>query len=169
MSEAQSFEMSVDKLVSAGHSLWLAGLGAVAGMEETGRDLFDRLVERGRPLEKEQGKTLKTTLEKVGERTQETVRELGKLVQDTMEYETKGVLKRLGMLTRDDVKALASRLESLSRKIDEIALRQGIAPDAPGEGLPALQIEIHPKPRRAQTKPATVASLKAHRPRQRKN
>jgi len=156
MNEAQSFETSIDKLVSAGHSLWLAGLGAVAGMEETGRDLFDRLVERGRPLEKRQSKTLKKALEKVGDRTQETVRDLRKLVEDTMEYETKGVLKRLGLLTGDDVKVLAARLDSLSRKIDEISARQSID---------AAETAATPKTRK---QPATAASSPERRPRQRK-
>jgi len=160
MSEAQGFEKSVDKLVSAGRSLWLAGLGAVASMEEGGRDLFDRLVERGRPLEKRQRKTFA----KVGERTQKTVRNLGKFLEDTMEYETKGVLKRLGLLTRDDVKALAARLDSLSRKIDEIAARHDIGLD--DEALPELAIEIHPKPRKVRTPPVTAASGKERRPRQ---
>jgi len=113
------------------------------------------LVERGRPLEKRQNKTLKKTLEKVGDRTQETVRELRKLVEDTMEYETRGVLKRLGLLTSDDVKVLAARLDTLSRKIDEISARQ--------------DIEIHPKTRKTRAHPATAASSTERRPRQRKH
>ena len=168
MNEAQSFETSVDKLVSAGHSLWLAGLGVVAGMEESGRDLFDRLVERGRPLETRQRTTLKKTLEKVGDRTQETVRELRKLVEDTMEYETKGVLKRLGLLTCDDVKVLAARLDTLAKKIDEISARQEID-GAEVAAVPALEIEIYPKTRKTRAQPATAASTTERRPRQRKH
>jgi hypothetical protein len=52
MSEAQmDINNGIGKLVNAGRSLWLAGLGAVAGVEEGTRDLFGRLVERGRPVE----------------------------------------------------------------------------------------------------------------------
>jgi poly(hydroxyalkanoate) granule-associated protein len=124
MSEAQTIESGFEavrrELASAGRNLWLAGLGAVAEMEEGGRDLFDHLVKRGRPMEKKQRKALT----KVGDKTNETVRELGKLVQDTMEYETKGFLKKLGLLTRDDVKVLAARLDTLSKKIDELSARQ---------------------------------------------
>jgi hypothetical protein len=119
MSEAQSFEMSVDKLVSAGHSLWLAGLGAVAGMEERAR-------------------------------------ELRKLVEDTVEYETKGVLKRLGLPTCDDVKLLAARLDTLAKRIDEISTRQEI------DAMPATR-ETKPKTRK------TAAAKTERRPRQRKN
>ena len=123
MNEAQSPASGFEKLAGAGRNLWLAGLGVVAEVEEGGRGLFDRLVERGRPMEAKQ----RETLEKVGGKTNETVRGLGKLMQDTMEYETKGVLKKLGLLTRDDVRILAARLESLSNKIDELSARQEIA------------------------------------------
>jgi len=109
-----------DKLLAAGRSLWLAGLGAVAEVEEEGRGLFDRLVERGRPLEKRQ----KETAEAVAQRAQKTARELGKLLQDTVTYESRGMLKRLNVMTREDVKILSARLETLSKKLDEYAARR---------------------------------------------
>lgn len=145
MSEAQGFDKARRDLVSAGRNLWLASLGAVAKAEEEGRDLFDRLVERGRPLEKRQRHTLDT----MGDRTQEKVRELRKLVQDTVEFETKGVLKRFGMLTKDDIKVLAARLDTLSHKIDELAAKQEVVLDQ-------------------ETEPATDSAPKERRPRQRK-
>jgi len=152
MSEAQSFEKARRELVDAGRNLWLAGLGAFAEAEEGGRSLFDRLVERGRPVEERQRKAL----EKVGDRSNEAVRDLGKLVQDTLEYETKGVLKRLGLLTRDDVKILAARLDTLSKKIDELSARQEVAPLVIAT---AGELEIEP---------ATDSAPKARRPRHRK-
>lgn len=145
MSEAQVFDKARRELLSAGRNLWLASLGAVAKAEEEGRELFDRLVERGRPLEERQ----RQALDKVGDRTTETVRDFRKLVQDTMEYETKGVLKRFGMMTKDDVKILAARLETLSHKIDELAARQE----------PALEQE---------PELAAVSAPSERRPRQRK-
>ena len=117
MSEAQGIEAGFEKLKSAGRNLWLAGLGAVAEVEEGGRDLFSHLVERGRPFEEKQLQAL----EKAGDKTQETVRELSTLVQDTVEFETKGVLRKLGLLTRDDVQILSARLDNLSKKLDELA------------------------------------------------
>jgi poly(hydroxyalkanoate) granule-associated protein len=154
-SEAQTFDKARRELVSAGRNLWLAGLGAVAEVEAGGRGLFDRLVERGRPLEKRQRKALKT----VGGKTGETVRELSKLVQDTMEYETKGVLKKLGMLTREDLKVLTARLDTLSRKIDEIAARQEIDDEEATEEPAAAS--------KATT--ATRAAAKERKTRQRKS
>ena len=142
MNEAQSIESGLEKLKSAGRNLWLAGLGAVAEVEESGRDLFSHLVERGRPYEEKQ----RQAFEKAGDKTQETVRELSTLVQDTVEFETKGVLKKLGLLTRDDVKILSARLDTLSRKLDELAApaRLVLTP----EELTAPAAKTAPKTRR---------------------
>lgn len=146
MNEAQSIESGFAKLKNAGRNLWLAGLGAVAEVEEGGRDLFDHLVERGRPFEEKQ----RQALEKVGDKTQETVRGLSTLVQDTVEFETQGVLKKIGLLTRDDVKILSARLETLSKKLDDLS-------------APAPLI-VTPEELAAPASPVT----KTRRPRQRK-
>jgi poly(hydroxyalkanoate) granule-associated protein len=149
------------KLLAAGRSLWLAGLGAMAGVEEEGRELFGRLVERGRPVEERQRKAV----EAVADRATRTARDFGKLLQDTMEYESRGMLQRFNVMTRDDVKVLSARLETLSRKIDEYAARRQAAAVGAAE-LVAPQGEatadVTPKPRTAATR-AT-----APRPRQKK-
>ena len=112
-----------DRVLGAGRTLWLAGVGAVAEVSEAGRETFDRLVERGRPLEEKQ----RQMVQKVTDRATQTVREAGKLVQDTVEYESRGMLKRLNVMTRDDVKVLSSRLNSLSKKVDEVVARRQAA------------------------------------------
>ena len=53
-------------------------------------------------------------------------REMGKLVQDTVEYESKNLMKRLGLATRDDFTVLSTRLETLSGKIDEVVARRKV-------------------------------------------
>lgn len=111
---------ALDRLTGVGRNLWLAGVGAVAEVTEAGRDTFDRLVERGRPIEEKQ----KQMVQKVTGRATQTVREAGKLVQDTVEYESRGMLKRLNVMTREDVKVLSSRLNSLSKKVDEVVARR---------------------------------------------
>jgi poly(hydroxyalkanoate) granule-associated protein len=103
-------------------NLWLAGLGVVAEVEAESRTLFDGLVEKGRPVEERQ----KRTAQAVTEHTATALRELGQLVQDTVEYESKSLMKRLGLATRDDFSALSSRLETLSSKIDEVAARRKV-------------------------------------------
>ena len=114
---------AVDRLAGVGRSLWLAGVGAVAEVSEAGRETFDRLVERGKPIEEKQ----KQRVQQVTGRATQTVREAGKLVQDTVEYESRGMLKRLNVMTREDVKVLSSRLNSLSKKVDEVVARRQAA------------------------------------------
>ena len=151
MSEAQVMDNGFEKLLAAGRSLWLAGLGAVAEVEEGSREMFDRLVKRGRPVERRQKRAARS----VAERVQHTARELGQLVQDTVAYESRGLLKRLNVMTVEDVKILSARLETLSKKIDEYAARRqavaGVTPDL----IPNL-------------KTATGTPKAAARPRQRK-
>jgi poly(hydroxyalkanoate) granule-associated protein len=147
MSEAQvEINNGFEKLLAAGRSLWLAGLGAVAGAEEEGRELFDRLVERGRPLEKRQ----KQAAGAVADRAQRTARDLGKLLQDTVSYESRGMLKRLNVMTREDVKILSARLETLSRKIDEYAARREAAAVTPETNAAAAAPKA-PRPRQRKT------------------
>ena len=114
---------TLDRLTGVGRNLWLAGVGAVAEVTEAGLDTFDRLVERGKPIEEKQRQFVQT----VTGRATQTVREAGKLVQDTVEYESRGVLKRLNVMTREDVKVLSSRLNSLSKKVDEVVARRQAA------------------------------------------
>ena len=117
MSEAmEQVDSGFDKLRAAGRNLWLAGLGAVAEVEEGGRQLFDRLVERGRPLEEKLEGTQKKLAETVGQR-----------VEKAVELESRGVLERLNLMTREDVRILTARLELLSQQIDEYAVRREAA------------------------------------------
>jgi poly(hydroxyalkanoate) granule-associated protein len=129
MSEAQTqetFDRARRELREAGRNLWLAGLGAVAEAGEGTREwhqMFDRLVERGRPVDERQRKAL----EEIEGRTGTTVREMKKLFDDTVQYESKSLLEKLGLMTRDDVKVLAARIDTLAAKVDELVAGYEIA------------------------------------------
>ena len=128
MSEARGqTDSGFDKLLAAGRNLWLAGLGAAAEVEEGSRGLFDRLVERGRPVEGKQKKLTRSLAKTVTKRANEVARDLGKLVEETVEFESRGMLKKLNLMTREDVKILSARLETLSKKINEYAVRHEAA------------------------------------------
>ncbi|HYU31170.1 MAG TPA: phasin family protein [Thermoanaerobaculia bacterium] len=135
MNEAQThekFDRARRELRDAGRNVWLAGLGAVAEVGERSGQLdhwLDRLAERGRPIDERQRKAF----EEIGERTGSTVREMKKLFEDTVQYESKSLLKRLGLMTRDDVKVLAARIDSLSAKVDELVASYAIAAAEPFE------------------------------------
>ena len=125
MSEAQTTPTASigRELLNAGRTLLLAGIGAVAEADKASQRLFDRLVERGRPLDERQRKAA----EAFADRANGAMREAGKLFQDTVEYEARQVLKKVGVLTRDDLKVLSARLDILARQIDEYAAAREVA------------------------------------------
>lgn len=125
MSEAQTTTTSGigRELLNAGRNLLLAGIGAVAEADKASQKLFDRLVERGRPLDERQRKTV----DAFTDRANGALREAGRLFQDTVEYESRQVLKKMGVLTRDDLKVLSARLDILARQIDEYAAAREVA------------------------------------------
>ncbi len=151
---------AVDRLLATGRNLWLAGLGAVAEVEEGTLSLFDRLVEKGRPMEARQ----KKAAEAAAEKAKGTAKGLSQLVQDTVEYESRQLLKRLNVMTREDVKILSARLKTLSKKLDEYAVRREASVAAKHAVVDA---DVTPKTHSAakakpapprQPKPATSAS-----------
>jgi poly(hydroxyalkanoate) granule-associated protein len=111
---------NLDRVLAAGRSLWLAGVGAVAEVSEGGVEMFDRLVERGKPLEEKQKKVVAAVAERAGKIS----REAGRLVQDTVELESRGLLKKMNVMTREDVKVLNARISTLTTKIDEVVARR---------------------------------------------
>jgi len=152
----------IDRLFTAGRNLFLAGVGAVAEVSEGGMEMFDRLVERGKPFEDKQ----KQRVEAVVERANQTVRGANQLLQDTVEFESRGVLKRLNVMTREDVKILSARIATLSKKVDEVVERRQAATmdvieivSPEGEALAILTPE---------TATAAASAKKASKPRQRK-
>jgi poly(hydroxyalkanoate) granule-associated protein len=124
MSEAQTTITSIGReLLNAGRNVILAGIGAVVEADNASLKLFDRLVERGRPLDERQRKAA----EAFADRANGAMHEAGKLFQDTVEYEARQVLKKVGVLTRDDLKVLSARLDILARQIDEYAAAREVA------------------------------------------
>jgi polyhydroxyalkanoate synthesis regulator phasin len=127
MSEAQThttsgFGRARQELFNAGRTLWFASLGAIIEADQASQRLIDRLVERGRPLDERQRKTV----EAFTDRANGAMREAGKLFQDTVEYEGKQVLRKMGVLTRDDLRTLGARLDILSKQIDEYAAAKAV-------------------------------------------
>lgn len=110
-------EEATHNVTEAGRSIWLAGLGALAGAEESGRGLFDDLVERGRRMEREQLRAL----DRAVARTSERAERLGDRVRSTVHGGVEGVLHRANLPSRDDLKDLAARLDRLAERIDTLA------------------------------------------------
>jgi poly(hydroxyalkanoate) granule-associated protein len=115
----------LEQLRTAGRNLWLAGLGAAVEIENEGKGLFDRLVERGRPFEERQ----KQTVNELGDKAGAKLREMRDLVRDQVRHDVKQVLTRVGVPTLEDFRLLTSRLETLSAKIDALSTHPAVSPE----------------------------------------
>jgi len=105
------------RAATAGRHLWLASLGALATLGEGGRGLVHRLAERGGPLaERQLGR-----VQEAGRRAVRLAAGSRDLARETLQYEAHRAVKRLGVMTEEDLKAFTARLETLAKKIDDMA------------------------------------------------
>lgn len=115
-----------ENVLDSAHKIFLAGLGTVKTVGDESGELFDRLVERGKDLEAQGKKGLRTwrkELEKTTSKVEGRVDRLGDRIDD----QVTNALHRLGVPTRTEIQTLTRRVEELSRKVDKLA----VTPAAP--------------------------------------
>ena len=113
-----------DELTERGRDVWLAGLGALATVEEEGTKLFNRLVDRGQKFEEERRHDLEKATEKAREQGDETLAQLeeaGEETQSMLSESVNSALERFGVPTRKEVDDLKNKVDRLSRQVEELA------------------------------------------------
>jgi len=113
-----------NELTERGRDVWLAGLGALATVEEEGTKLFNRLVDRGQQFEEERRHELEEATEKVREQSDEALSQLEEAGEETQSMLTETVnsaLDRFGVPTRKEVDDLADKVDHLSKQVAELA------------------------------------------------
>lgn len=113
-----------DELSKRGRDVWLAGLGALATVEEEGNKLYSRLVERGKDFEEERRKELKEAEQEVREKSDEALEQLeeaGEETQSLLLDTVNSALERFGVPTRSEVDRLSEKVEILSKQVDELS------------------------------------------------
>ena len=113
-----------DELTERGREVWLAGLGALATVEEEGSKLFGRLVDRGAEFEEERRRELKEAGEKAREQGDEALAQIEEASEETQSLLMDTVntaLERFGVPTRSEVDRLSERVESLTKQVDELS------------------------------------------------
>jgi poly(hydroxyalkanoate) granule-associated protein len=117
-----------DELTKRGRDVWLAGLGALATVEEEGSKLFNRLVDRGKDFETERREELKEVSEEVSEKARKQrdealsqLEEAGEETQSLLLETVNSALERFGVPTRSEVDRLADRVETLSEQVDNLS------------------------------------------------
>lgn len=103
----------------AGRRVWLAGLGAVHSVDESGRGLFSDLVARGRRLERRERPALEERFHKAGDR----VAAFRDRLEHDVEERLSSTLQRFGVPDRGEVHDLIDRIEKLTRKVEGLTPR----------------------------------------------
>ncbi len=118
-----------DEIKRNSNKIWLAGLGAYALMEEQGREAFDRLVERGAELEKENSRgqqqqqlVADSKLDELKSKANQTMDR----IERAFDLRVSSALGRLGIsrktdldLLHDKIDRLAAAIESMSKELDK--------------------------------------------------
>ena len=103
--------------------IWLAGLGALAAVEEEGEKLFRNLVDKGNAYEKDKKEKLDEAWEKVSTRYKETEKKFSSRFSETassVEDQLHSVASALGVPTRTEVENLSRKVDALIEKLDSI-------------------------------------------------
>jgi poly(hydroxyalkanoate) granule-associated protein len=122
--EASRTETLQDELTKRGRDVWLAGLGALATVEEEGNKLFKRLVDRGEEFEEERREELQAASEKAREQRDEAlaqIEEAGEETQSLLMDTVNTALERFGVPTRNEVDRLSEKVEKLSKQVDKLS------------------------------------------------
>ncbi len=143
-------EIQADVVESA-HKIWLAGLGALAVAEEEGSKLFKSLVERGENIESrgiehvEKAKGAVTGVKVVAESYWETF-------ERTIDDKISGVIKGIGVPSKDEIDSLSQRVEDLTKAVAKIKTTE--APKARAARKPAAKKTTTVKKTTTTKKPA---------------
>jgi poly(hydroxyalkanoate) granule-associated protein len=107
--------------------IWLAGLGAFERARAEGPRVFDTLVEQGKSLGGQAREAADQALRSLKESASGASGRFDKLEQ-VFEERVQRSLKRLGVLTRDEVADLSQGVRELSDQMRELMAQQGAAP-----------------------------------------
>ncbi len=100
--------------------IWLAGLGAFSRAEEEGNKLFDTLVKVGEELESKTVDLADDAVNKVAEKTKESVTDTKDKVEKLLDQRVNHSLNRIGLVTAKDLKHLENLILELHSKIDAL-------------------------------------------------
>jgi len=101
-----------DGMWKAGRSTYLAGLGIIAVAEQESGETFDRLVTKGERIEKDDRNVVNLTTDRV--------KQAGRKVEDTVQQVVTATLKRAGVPSREEICKLTQRVETLTRKVEQL-------------------------------------------------
>lgn len=110
-----------DEIKRNSNKIWLAGLGAYAMIDEQGRDSFERLVEKGLELEKENSARVQplvadSKLDELKSRANQTMDR----IERAFDLRVSSALGRLGISRKSDLDLLHDKIDRLAAAIEQM-------------------------------------------------
>ncbi len=96
-----------------GRTAWLLSLGIAATAGETSVEVFDAMVDKGRRRRETRVKKAQRTLTEAGTQVLKLANDATRIAQQ----QAAGLMDQLGMPTRDDVRQLMRRVDTLRQKL----------------------------------------------------
>jgi poly(hydroxyalkanoate) granule-associated protein len=128
-STAASGNDAARAITDSAQKIWLAGLGAFERARAEGPRMFDTLVAQGKGLGDQARDAADQALRSLKESASGASGRFDKLEQ-VFEERVQRSLRRLGVLTRDEVADLNQGVRELSDQMRELMARQGATPKA---------------------------------------
>ena len=107
------------EVMESAYRIWLAGLGALAMAQETGGELFNDLVKRGREMEahaRMPTPDMSVTFRDATDKAVTTFQQLSK----GLDEQVTAALHRMGVPTRSEIATLSKRVELLTASIEKL-------------------------------------------------
>lgn len=122
--ENKNSESVLDSLTGTAREVWLAGLGALASVEEEGNKVFSKLVDKGTEFEKRGKKQIDELYNDASERYREVeskVKSKFSKAEDELDENIQELIHKMGVPTKEEISELTSQVEKLVKKVDTLS------------------------------------------------
>lgn len=122
--ENKNSESVLDSLTGTAREVWLAGLGALASVEEEGNKVFSKLVDKGTEFEKRGKKQIDELYNDASERYRDVeskVKSKFSKAEDELDENIQELIHKMGVPTKEEISELTSQVEKLVKKVDTLS------------------------------------------------
>lgn len=114
----------IDSLSGKAREVWLAGLGALASVEEEGNKVFNKLVEKGGEFEKRGKEQLDEVYTGITDKYKEVeskVKSKFSKAENEIDENLQELIHKMGVPTKEEISELTAQVEKLVKKVDTLS------------------------------------------------
>jgi len=122
--EKKAEQSVIDSLTGKAREVWLAGLGALASVEEEGNKVFNKLVEKGTDFEARGKKQIDEIYTEVSDKYKEVetkVKSKFSKAENEIDENIQEIIHKMGVPTKEEISELTAQVEKLVKKVDTLA------------------------------------------------